>query len=81
MLCYVVGFLMWPNVIPDMREPQIFPCDVFGLCNLGGGAGGGLCEHCFCNSCKYYYDSLIAVVWYVFSLLLAYFEAKDAGLS
>jgi len=44
MLCYVVESLMWLNIIQDMREPKIFPCDVFGLCDwwVGGGGGGGL---------------------------------------
>jgi hypothetical protein len=41
---------------------------MFGLCDWWGGG-------------KYYGDSLIAVVWYVFSLMLAFFEAKDGGLS
>lgn len=68
MLCCVLEFFMWLNIIQDMREPQIFPCDMFGLCDWWGGG-------------KYYGDSLIAVVWYVFSLMLAFFEAKDGGLS
>jgi len=62
MLCYVVEFFMWLNIIQDKREPQIFPCDVFGLCDWWG--GGKLCN-----------------VWYVLSLILAFFEAKDGGLN
>jgi hypothetical protein len=75
MLCYVIEILMWLNIIQDMREPQIFPCAVFGLYNWAG-----VPKHSYCNSCKYLDDSLIAVVWYVFLLMLAYFVAKDAGL-
>jgi len=37
MLFYVTEFFMWLSIIQDMREPQIFPCAVFGLCICGVG--------------------------------------------